>query len=88
MHYQFGGGYPPAPHGKSPKIRIKSFFQTYFCFSDIFGSYAQMPQFRNPIMMMYPGGYPVSTSPNSMIDQMGHHHHQQQESSAVTSGAA
>jgi hypothetical protein len=69
MHYQFGAGYPPAPH-------------------DIFGSYAQMSQFRNPMMMMYPGGYPVSSSPNSMIDQMGHHHHQQQESSAVTSGAA
>ena len=47
-----------------------------------------MSQFRNPMMMMYPGSYPVSSSPNSMIDQMGHHHHQQQESSAVTSGAA
>lgn len=54
--------------------------------SDIFGSYAQMSQFRNPMMMMYPGGYPVSSSPNSMMDPMGHHH--QQESSAVTSGAS
>ena len=41
------------------------------------------------MMMMYPGGYPVSSSPSNMIDPMGHHHHhQQQESSAVTSGAA
>ncbi|CAF4121127.1 unnamed protein product, partial [Rotaria magnacalcarata] len=58
---------------------------------DIFGSYAQMSQFRNPMMMMYPSGYPVSSSPNSMMDQMNHHHHHhhpQQESSAVTSGAA
>jgi hypothetical protein len=71
---------------KSPNIQIIFFAMIYF--SDIFGSYAQMSQFRNPMMMMYPGGYPVSSSPNSMIDQMGHHHHQQQESSAVTSGAA
>ena len=55
-------------------------------YSDIFGSYAQMSQFRNPMMMMYPGGYPVSSSPNNMMDPMGHHH--QQESSAVTSGAS
>ncbi|CAF5112939.1 unnamed protein product [Rotaria magnacalcarata] len=55
---------------------------------DIFGSYAQMSQFRNPMMMMYPGGYPISSSPNSMMDPMNHHHHQQQESSAVTSGAS
>ncbi|CAF3527046.1 unnamed protein product [Adineta steineri] len=55
---------------------------------DIFGSYAQMSQFRNPMMMMYPGSYPVSSSPTSMMDPMGHHHHQQQESSAVTSGAS
>ncbi|UJR25146.1 hypothetical protein I4U23_006505 [Adineta vaga] len=55
---------------------------------DIFGSYAQMSQFRNPMMMMYPSGYPVTSSPNSMMDPMNHHHHQQQESSAVTSGAA
>ena len=51
-----------------------------------------MSQFRNPMMMMYPGGYPVSSSPTNMMDPMGsvvhHHHHQQQESSAVTSGAA
>jgi hypothetical protein len=52
-----------------------------------------MSQFRNPMMMMYPGGYPVSSSPTGMGDQMNsgvhhHHHHQQQESSAVTSGAA
>jgi hypothetical protein len=53
---------------------------------DIFGSYAQMSQFRNPMMMMYPSGYPVSSSPTSMMDH--HHHHQQQESSAVTSGAS
>ncbi|CAF4203664.1 unnamed protein product [Rotaria socialis] len=55
---------------------------------DIFGSYAQMSQFRNPMMMMYPGGYPISSSPNSMMDPMNHHHHQQQESSAVASGAS
>ena len=55
---------------------------------DIFGSYAQMSQFRSPMMVMYPGGYPVTSSPNSMMDPMSHHHHQQQESSAVTSGAA
>ena len=24
MHYQFAGGYPPAPHGKSSKILIRS----------------------------------------------------------------
>jgi len=58
---------------------------------DLFGPYAQMSQFRNPMMMMYPNGYPVSSSPNTMMDPMGtavhHHHHQQQESSAVTSGA-
>jgi hypothetical protein len=47
-----------------------------------------MSQFRNPMMMMYPGGYPVSSSPTNMIDPMSHHHHQQQESSAVTSGAS
>lgn len=53
-----------------------------------------MSQFRNPMMMVYPSGYPVSSSPTSMMDPMGssghhhhHHHHQQQESSAVTSGA-
>lgn len=45
-----------------------------------------MSQFRNPMMMMYPGGYPVSSSPSNMMDPMGHHH--QQESSAVTSGAS
>ncbi|CAF4629306.1 unnamed protein product [Rotaria sp. Silwood1] len=55
---------------------------------DIFGSYAQMSQFRNPMMMMYPSSYPVSSSPTSMMDPMSHHHHQQQESSAVTSGAS
>lgn len=69
MHYQFAGGYPPAPH-------------------DLFGSYAQMSQFRNPMMMMYPNSYPVSSSPNTMMEQINHHHHQQQESSAVTSGAS
>jgi hypothetical protein len=58
----------------------------FFFVSDIFGSYAQMSQFRNPMMMMYPGGYPVSSSPTNMMDPMGHHH--QQESSAVTSGAS
>ncbi len=26
MHYQFGGGYPTAPHGKHKNIRIKSDF--------------------------------------------------------------
>ena len=84
MHYQFSGGYPPAPHGtKTIELDFAN-----LCLSDIFGSYAQMSQFRNPMMMMYPGGYPVSSSPNSMIDPMGHHHHQQQESAAVTSGAA
>lgn len=57
-------------------------------FVDIFGSYAQMSQFRNPMMMMYPGGYPVSSSPSNMMDPMGHHPHHQQESPAVTSGAA
>lgn len=47
-----------------------------------------MSQFRNPMMMMYPGGYPVSSSPSNMMDPMGHHPHHQQESPAVTSGAA
>lgn len=92
MHYQFGnggGGYPAAPHGKSTKrtISMKGKKPTIFLL-DIFGSYAQMSQFRNPMMVMYPGGYPVTSSPNSMMDPMNHHHHQQQESSAVTSGAA
>ncbi len=61
-----------------------------YLFLDIFGSYAQMSQFRSPMMMMYPGSYPVSSSPTSMMDPMNHHHHQhqQQESSAVTSGAS
>ncbi len=30
MHYQFGAGYPPAPHGKSPKIQIIFFAIIYF----------------------------------------------------------
>ena len=71
------------------KIKILIFFLNLrYLFLDIFGSYAQMSQFRNPMMMMSPGGYPVSSSPTSMMDPMGHHHHQQQESSAVTSGAS
>ncbi|CAF0852005.1 unnamed protein product, partial [Adineta ricciae] len=72
MHYQFGNGGGGYPAAPH----------------DIFGSYAQMSQFRSPMMVMYPGGYPVTSSPNSMMDPMSHHHHQQQESSAVTSGAA
>ncbi len=67
------------------KKKKTRFFHRYL-FLDIFGSYAQMSQFRNPMMMMYPGGYPVSSSPTSMMDPMSHHH--QQESSAVTSGAS
>ncbi len=32
MHYQFGGGYPTAPHGKHKNIRIKSDFLQIFVF--------------------------------------------------------
>ena len=87
MHYQFGAGYPAAPHGKTGEELFLATARRL----DLFGSYAQ---FRNPMMMMYPGGYPVSSSPTSLMDPMAsgahhhHHHHQQQESSAVTSGAA
>ena len=89
MHYQFNGSYPTAPHGK---IRTKhpNIFVLRYSLLDIFGSYAQMSQFRNPMMMMmHPGGYPVPSSPTDVINPVNHHHHhQQQESSAVTSGAS